>query len=99
MGSIKTKDLKRAGDQIRKIYPDKFGTDFEKNKEALNELKLIQEKPARNKIAGYIVRQNRVDVVRATMKNRPRTEPRRDMDDRRQRRGGDRERRDDDRRR
>ncbi|MBI2579675.1 MAG: 30S ribosomal protein S17e [Candidatus Aenigmarchaeota archaeon] len=75
MGSIKTKDIKRAAEQIRKIYPDKFSADFEKNKESLNELKLVQEKRAKNKIAGYIVRQTRIDAMRATMKSRPYREP------------------------
>ena len=36
-------------------YPDKFNDKFDDNKKALEELKIIDDKPIRNKIAGYIV--------------------------------------------
>ena len=94
MGNIKTKDIKRAAEYLKGQNPEKFGADFEKNKEALNELKLDLEKRARNKMAGYIARQTKVDAIRIVMKNRPYTErePGRDMDNRR-RRGDDDDRR------
>lgn len=85
MGSIKTKDIKRAAEHLREQNPEKFGLDFEKNKESLNELNLSLEKRARNRIAGYMARQTKVDAIRAVMKNRPYVEPQRrdrDMDDR-----------------
>ncbi len=95
MGNIKTKDIKRAAEYLKGQNPDKFGADFEKNKESLNELNLSLEKRARNKMAGYIARQTKVDAVRLVMKNRPYTErePGRDMDNRRRRDDGDRRRR------
>ncbi len=50
-------------DRIRRIsqillerYPDKFTSDFEKNKEALAELTVIGSKTVRNHIAGYITK-------------------------------------------
>ena len=36
-------------------FPDRFGTNFEENKKALEVLKLLDDKPIRNKVAGYIV--------------------------------------------
>lgn len=36
-------------------YPDKFNNKFEDNKKTLDALKLVDDKPIRNKIAGYIV--------------------------------------------
>lgn len=94
MGNIKTKDIKRAGEKLKGLYADKFGADFEKNKESLKELKVVSEKRARNKVAGYLSRMSKVEAIRAEMKSRPYVEPpKRDMDDRRQRRGGDRRRR------
>ncbi|MDI6721272.1 MAG: 30S ribosomal protein S17e [Candidatus Aenigmarchaeota archaeon] len=68
MGSIKTKAIKKAAQQLKKTYPDKFSADFEKNKEFLNELKIISEKPAKNKIAGYIVRLCKIEAMRQSMK-------------------------------
>ncbi len=37
-------------------YPDKFKTDFEENKKALESLSGISSKRLRNRIAGYITR-------------------------------------------
>ena len=56
MGRIRTKDIKVAAKELIKRYPEKFTKNFEENKKALNELKIIDEKKMRNKIAGYIVR-------------------------------------------
>ena len=38
------------------MFPDKFGTDFEKNKTALKELDLFTSKTDRNIVAGVIVK-------------------------------------------
>ena len=54
IGRIKTDDIKKASFELLERYPDKFGKDFEENKKALEELDLIEEKKARNKVAGYI---------------------------------------------
>ncbi len=37
-------------------HPEAFGTDFEQNKKALEELALIPSKQLRNRIAGYIAK-------------------------------------------
>jgi small subunit ribosomal protein S17e len=56
IGRIKTGDIKRASLELMERYPDKFGKDFEGNSKALKELNIIEEKSARNKVAGYITR-------------------------------------------
>jgi len=56
MGRIRTKEVKRLAKQLVEKYPDKFSSDFETNKQALNELGIFTSKKMRNKVAGYIVR-------------------------------------------
>ena len=56
MGNIRTKDIKKAAFQLKKNYKDKLDTDFEKNKQKVKELKLIQNKRARNRVVGYLTR-------------------------------------------
>lgn len=56
IGRIKTDEIKKTSFELMGRYPDKFSDDFEKNKEVLNELKIITEIKLRNRIAGYITR-------------------------------------------
>jgi small subunit ribosomal protein S17e len=54
IGRIKTGEIKRASFELLERYPERFGKDFEENKRILEELNLIEEKKARNKVAGYL---------------------------------------------
>ncbi len=56
IGRIKTGDIKKATFELLERYPDKFGKDFEENKKILDELNIVEEKRARNKVAGYLTR-------------------------------------------
>lgn len=56
MGKAVSKGLKYRGEVLLRELPDKFGTDFEKNKVALDEIELGLSKTSRNVLAGYIVR-------------------------------------------
>ncbi|MBR9699205.1 30S ribosomal protein S17e [Candidatus Woesearchaeota archaeon] len=56
MGRIKTRVLKSATRDILERHGDKFDTDFEKNKLAVNEAADISSKKLRNIIAGYATR-------------------------------------------
>lgn len=47
---------RRLSEEILQRHPDAFGTDFESNKKALEELALIPSKQLRNRIAGYIAK-------------------------------------------
>ena len=56
MGRIKTKDIKNLTFSLIEAYPNRFTTDFEKNKLVLQELNIVPDKRVRNKIAGYLAR-------------------------------------------
>jgi small subunit ribosomal protein S17e len=47
---------RRLSEQILSRHPEAFGVDFEKNKQALEDLALIPSKQLRNRIAGYIAK-------------------------------------------
>ena len=48
--------IRRISQTLLQRYPDRFTTDFEKNKEVLSELTIINSKTLRNHIAGYITK-------------------------------------------
>ena len=50
---------RRLSEEIMERHPDVFGSDFEANKKALEELALIPSKQLRNRIAGYIAKAHR----------------------------------------
>jgi len=56
MGRIRTKWIKKISKELVVKYPDRFNVEFANNKKVLVELKLFDEKPLRNKVAGYIVK-------------------------------------------
>ena len=47
---------RRLSELILQRHPEAFGSDYEKNKKALEELSLIPSKQLRNHIAGYLAR-------------------------------------------
>jgi small subunit ribosomal protein S17e len=55
MGQIKNLALKNIARTLIEKYPERFSTDFEKNKEELEKLVILESKKIRNMIAGYIV--------------------------------------------
>ena len=57
MGRIRTGEIKKASFKLIQGYPDRFGTDFKKNKDELNKMDIISEKRLKNRIAGYITRE------------------------------------------
>ena len=46
----------RTADKLILEYPDRWTSDFEKNKQKINELKVINSKTLRNKITGAVTR-------------------------------------------
>jgi small subunit ribosomal protein S17e len=48
---------RRLSEELLERHPQAFGTDFEANKKALEELALIPSKQLRNRIAGYIAKE------------------------------------------
>ena len=59
MGRIKTTLIKRVTCELLDYYPERFSTDFEKNKKTVEELISSPSKKMRNIIAGYAVRLTR----------------------------------------
>ncbi len=56
MGKVRTETVKRVTLELVDKYPRSFTTDFEQNKQFLNEIGLEVSKKLRNRIAGYISR-------------------------------------------
>ncbi len=52
---------RRLSELMLSRHPEAFGLDFEKNKEALDELALVSSKQLRNRIAGYISKSFKAD--------------------------------------
>jgi|CryGeyStandDraft_6_1057127.scaffolds.fasta_scaffold194981_2 small subunit ribosomal protein S17e len=56
MGRIKQASLKRVANELMKNYGDEFATEFDSNKEKVQEHSDVKSKRIRNRIAGYTVR-------------------------------------------
>ncbi|MFC7134974.1 MULTISPECIES: 30S ribosomal protein S17e [Salinibaculum] len=54
--AIKPAYVKKTATLLMERYPDAFSTDFEHNKELVEELTNIESKGVRNRIAGYVTR-------------------------------------------
>ncbi|MGI0082760.1 MAG: hypothetical protein ACREAF_00315 [Nitrosopumilaceae archaeon] len=48
--------IKRISMEVLDDHKEKFGTDFVKNKQALNEVAIIRSKGLKNELAGYITK-------------------------------------------
>jgi small subunit ribosomal protein S17e len=46
--------IKRISAELLEKYPDKFGLDFNNNKNIISEVAIIRSKVLRNELAGYI---------------------------------------------
>ncbi|RLJ07907.1 MAG: 30S ribosomal protein S17e [Candidatus Aenigmatarchaeota archaeon] len=57
MGRIKNAQIKKLAHDLLTQHSDKFTTDFEKNKQALNSIMEFKSKKVRNVIAGYITKE------------------------------------------
>ncbi len=54
--AIKPAYVKKTGRLLMERYPEAFSTDFEHNKDLVDELTNIESKGVRNRIAGYVTR-------------------------------------------
>lgn len=69
-------------DRVRRIsmvilerYPEKFGTDFNQNKDTLKQLVVVRSKVLRNRIAGYITSHIRKENPEKASSSTETTEP------------------------
>ena len=56
MGKVRTEMVKRISLELLNRYEKSLSTEFEQNKQFLNEIELDVSKKLRNRIAGYITR-------------------------------------------
>jgi small subunit ribosomal protein S17e len=56
MGKVRTEQIKRIARELLDKYPSKFSTNFENNKQLVNEYTDISSTKLRNKVAGYTAR-------------------------------------------
>jgi small subunit ribosomal protein S17e len=54
LGKVKTEQIKRVAKELIARFPDKFSSNFEDNKHAVNALTQGPTTKVRNQIAGYI---------------------------------------------
>ena len=54
MGKVKTEYIKRLGKELMSRFPDKFSSNFDDNKHAVEELTEGTTTKVRNQVAGYI---------------------------------------------
>jgi small subunit ribosomal protein S17e len=59
--------IKRISATVLEKYPDRFGSDFEKNKKVLQEIAITKSKILRNRVAGYITSYLRKQKVQEKM--------------------------------
>lgn len=63
MGRIRTKDIKKASEELWTKYPEKFTPpDFESVKKEVDSLGIGMSKRVRNKMAGYITRHKKIQA-------------------------------------
>ena len=55
MGQIKNLAIKNMARNLIEDFPDRFTTNYDKNKEEMDKLVTVESKKIRNMIAGYIV--------------------------------------------
>lgn len=61
LGKVRTGAVKRFSKNLVRKYPDNFGSDFESNKNFLNELGIAMSKKMRNKIVGYVTQLKQIE--------------------------------------
>ena len=55
--------IKRLSFEVLDDHKTKFGEDFTENKKALNQVSIIRSKGLKNKVAGYITRFNKKQIL------------------------------------
>jgi len=63
MGKVRTEMVKRISVELVNRYERSFTTDFEQNKQFLNEVGLDVSKKLRNKIAGYVTSLMKIEEI------------------------------------
>jgi len=64
LGKVRPEQVKKIARELVGLYPDKFSTDFQSNKNILESLARIPSDKLRNRIAGYITRLLKISNAR-----------------------------------
>jgi len=56
LGRVRTEMIKKIARELLQTSPQRFSTDYEENKKAVDELVNSKTKRVRNRIAGYVTR-------------------------------------------
>jgi small subunit ribosomal protein S17e len=67
LGKVRTETVKRAARELIERFPEKFTSEYEANKAAVNEVMKAPSKKLRNRIAGYVTRLKVTDAHRMTL--------------------------------
>jgi len=65
LGKVRQEHVKKAARELVGRFPDKFSTDFQSNKKAVESITQISSIKLRNRIAGYITRLISIAKMRA----------------------------------
>jgi len=65
VGKVRIASVKKISRELVALYPDRFGKDYEANKNALEPLVDARTKRLRNRIVGYVTRLKIVEENRA----------------------------------
>lgn len=65
---------RRIAELALERYPQAFGTDFDKNKEALAQLALVSSKQLRNHVAGHITKALKASSAKEESASEPKGE-------------------------
>ncbi|MGD0804983.1 MAG: 30S ribosomal protein S17e [Candidatus Bathyarchaeia archaeon] len=63
MGKVRTEMVKRLSLELIEKYPKSFNTEFDQNKKFLTELNVGVSKKMKNKVAGYVTRVVKSDLM------------------------------------
>jgi small subunit ribosomal protein S17e len=69
LGKVKTEQIKRLAKELMERFPDKFSSNFDANKHAVDALTQGATTKVRNQVAGYITRM--VSLTQADSPNEP----------------------------
>jgi small subunit ribosomal protein S17e len=56
LGKVRPERVKKIARELVSRFPNRFSTDFEENKKAVDALTMVHSIRVRNRIAGYITR-------------------------------------------
>ena len=56
MGRVRTEMVKKLAKELFQVHHDKFSTDYEANKKAVDQFADSKTKRVRNRVAGYVTR-------------------------------------------